>query len=137
MGFLQRRIQYMKGIVIQLSKRVMAEHSGKISWSRVREVFLYFVIAIIIVGTEVIVLVRNPTAAMPPLPILWCIFNTVLLAGYLIHSFRRKLRHGRFWFLLMALLSLHILWSLSVPLLFSMIAIGPEFFLFALLLRRI
>ncbi len=102
--------------------------------SRWRDVMLYVVIAVLLVGTEVIGLMRD--WPRPSLRAAAVFFSTVILATYLIKTFKTHMRSVQFWLLLMMLLTVHVLWSLVAPFIIVMVGMGIELFLFGIVVQH-
>src|SRR5258707_14227544 len=98
--------------------------------SRWRDVMLYVVIAVLLVGTEVIGLMRD--WPRPSLRAAAVFFSTVILATYLIKTFKTHMRSVQFWLLLMMLLTVHVLWCLVAPFIIVMVGMAIELFLFGI-----
>lgn len=101
--------------------------------SQLRDLSIYLLIAVLLIGTEVIGFFRG--WPQPSLRVAGSIFSTLVIAFYLIKIFKAYWRSIPFWILLLAMLSIHVFWTLSAPFLFVMIAMGIELFLFGLLIR--
>jgi hypothetical protein len=88
--------------------------------ARWRDVLLYFLIAVVLVGSEVVVLVRNPDTHISN-RIVSSVATGLIIAIYLIKSFKTKLGLVRFWILFLGLLAIHFLWTPLVPMLFTIV----------------
>ncbi|HEY2495482.1 MAG TPA: hypothetical protein VGK24_00305 [Candidatus Angelobacter sp.] len=108
--------------------------SEKKANARWRDVMLYLLIAVTLVGAEVIGLIRD--WPRPSLRAAVGLFSTVILAVYLIKVFKTKLRSVEFWLLLTMLLLIHVLWILLVPFLIVMVGLGIELFAFGMFLQH-
>lgn len=116
------------------------------STGRVRDLVLYVVIAIGIVGSVLVYAdLRHRNGGAPGLPLKWLGFvgNTVLMFGYVIHANRLRWRSSKFWTWLGALLSLHTVAAVAVllrvsdvPLIYYIVLMPLEYGLVATLLER-
>lgn len=102
--------------------------------AQLRDLALYLLIAVIVVGAEVVGLLRGWPG--PSLRIATSVFSTIVIAVYLIKVFKTKWRSIAFWLLLIAILSIHVSWSLVAPFLLVVVGMGIELLLFGLLIRR-
>lgn len=101
--------------------------------SRWRDLAFYLLIAIILVGTEIIGLMRD--WPRPSVRVGGTLLSSVILVFYLVKVLKPQLRMVRFWLLLLLLLSAHVLWTLIAPFILVMLATGVELFLFGMILR--
>ena len=95
---------------------------------------LYFVIAVLLVGAEVVGLMRG--WPRPSLRTGSAVLTTIILAGYLVKVFKRRLHATRFWIILVVLLAAHIAWALFVAPIIVMVALGPELVILGILIRK-
>ena len=102
--------------------------------SRWRDVGLYLGISVLLVGGEVIGLMRD--WPRPSLRAAAVLSSTVILTAYLIKIFKTHLRSVQFWLLLMILLAVHVLWSLVAPFIMVMIGMGIELLFLGFILQR-